>query len=326
MRRRNIDELGLSFLDVMCCGFGALILLLMIVKTAETIMVKDPVLEQFGFEEKRETIGQMSAGEGALRQQLEDANQEASRKLMHLATVGNELQAIEDRLLAKDDELASLESTTQRLVAAKQTLTDEMERLLGADFVRSSNVIGGITVDSEYIIFVIDTSGSMRTWAWGLLQRKIRETLDIYPAVKGIQVLNASGEYLFPEYADRWITDSDSRRRQMSSRLAAWRAQSESNPVKGIRRAISTFYANDRKISVYVFGDDFRGASIENVVDTVDQMNRKDTAGARRVRIHAVGFPVVVGTPSGDRFAALMRELTFRNGGTFVGLSTLDGS
>ena len=34
-RRRNIEEFSLSFLDVICCGFGAVILLLMITKTVE---------------------------------------------------------------------------------------------------------------------------------------------------------------------------------------------------------------------------------------------------------------------------------------------------
>ncbi|MEE4108168.1 MAG: VWA domain-containing protein, partial [Halieaceae bacterium] len=46
----------------------------------------------------------------------------------------------------------------------------------------------------------------------------------------------------------------------------------------------------------------------------------------RRVRIHAVGFPVqfIRAAPlqtTGIRFAALMRELTYRNDGTFVGLN-----
>ena len=51
---------------------------------------------------------------------------------------------------------------------------------------------------------------------------------------------------------------------------------------------------------------------------------RKDKE--RMVRIHAVGFPVQFARPAhlqttGIRFAALMRELTYRNGGTFVGLN-----
>ena len=32
IRRRRLEEVGLSFLDVVCCGFGAIILLLMMVK------------------------------------------------------------------------------------------------------------------------------------------------------------------------------------------------------------------------------------------------------------------------------------------------------
>ena len=31
---------------------------------------------------------------------------------------------------------------------------------------------------------------------------------------------------------------------------------------------------------------------------------------------------MVLGNPTGSRFAALMRELTYRNDGTFVGLPT----
>ncbi|MFT7286960.1 MAG: hypothetical protein ACI87W_001069, partial [Halieaceae bacterium] len=66
--------------------------------------------------------------------------------------------------------------------------------------------------------------------------------------------------------------------------------------------------------------------SIEEVVDTVDRINREASDGQRRVRIHAVGFPVqFIRTANlqatGIRFASLMRELTFRNGGTFVGLN-----
>jgi hypothetical protein len=93
--------------------------------------------------------------------------------------------------------------------------------------------------------------------------------------------------------------------------------------VEGIEAAIRTFWAPDKRVSVYVFGDDFQGRSIEDVVDTVDVLNRPDEKGAPRVRIHAVGFPTLFQADRQDslfRFAALMRELTYRNGGAFVGL------
>ncbi|MCB1733184.1 MAG: VWA domain-containing protein, partial [Halieaceae bacterium] len=59
---------------------------------------------------------------------------------------------------------------------------------------------------------------------------------------------------------------------------------------------------------------------------TVDRINRTDNQGNRLVRINAVGFPVqFIRAPhlqaTGIRFATLMRELTYRNGGTFVGLN-----
>ena len=50
-------------------------------------------------------------------------------------------------------------------------------------------------------------------------------------------------------------------------------------------------------------------------------INREDKSGQRRVRIHAIGFPVRPDAPqyTSVRFATLMRILCGRNGGTFVG-------
>jgi hypothetical protein len=200
-----------------------------------------------------------------------------------------------------------------------------MKRLLDGMEV-NNNLIGGIPVDSEYIIFVIDTSGSMFSYAWDRMLAEIESTLNIYPNVKGIQIMNDMGNYMFSRYRGQWIPDTDGRRRVLMQNLRNWNVFSNSSPVEGITAAIRTFYDPDKKISIYVFGDEFTGQSIAEVVDTVDRINREATDGQRRVRIHAVGFPVqfiraanLQGT--GIRFAALMRELTYRNGGTFVGLN-----
>ena len=49
------------------------------------------------------------------------------------------------------------------LQTARQQLTEEMRRLQRTTFQppKTDSVIGGVPVDSEYIIFIIDTSGSM---------------------------------------------------------------------------------------------------------------------------------------------------------------------
>jgi hypothetical protein len=96
--------------------------------------------------------------------------------------------------------------------------------------------------------------------------------------------------------------------------------------VEGIEAAIKRFYARDKNISLYVFGDDFSQGSIERVVTTVEGLNRANSSGKHRVRIHAIGFPVLFTTSgiggSVVRFAALMRKLAENNDGTFVGLNS----
>jgi len=323
-QRRGIEEFSVSFLDVICCGFGAIILLLMITKTlAPVLLEKSQVNLESQVAQREEALFEIRGQITELRRQLEDADDDLEAKLEQLA----ELQRQLSRILGEYDNLAEVQEdvSTQnlQLAAAKQSLTDEMQRLLGQDFKRSSGLVGGIAVDSEYIIFVIDTSGSMQSVAWPQVVRKVSETLSIYPQVKGIQVMNDMGDYMFSRYQGRWIEDTPSLRNSIIKTLQGWAPFSNSSPVEGITAAINTYYDPDKRISIYVFGDDYTGNSIEDVVEAVDRVNLADESGRRRVRIHAVGFPVYLDRPNARvyRFAALMRELAFRNDGTFVGLA-----
>ena len=173
------------------------------------------------------------------------------------------------------------------------------------------------------IIFIIDTSGSMQSVAWPRVLQKVSETLSIYPQVKGIQIMNDMGDYMFSRYAGAWIEDTPALRNSIITTLQTWAPFSNSSPVEGITMAINTYYDPEKRISLYVFGDDYTGNSIEEVVEAVEAVNVMDERGRRRVRIHAVGFPVYLDRPNARvyRFAALMRELAFRNDGTFVGLA-----
>ena len=67
------------------------------------------------------------------------------------------------------------------------------------------DVIGGIPADSEYIIFIVDTSGSMQRFAWEAARRQMTALLDAYPKVRGMQVMNDMGSYMFQGYRGRWI-------------------------------------------------------------------------------------------------------------------------
>jgi hypothetical protein len=162
----------------------------------------------------------------------------------------------------------------------------------------------------------------MFNYAWPMMLDSMREILSIYPHLKGFEVTNDVGTHMFPGYAGKWIMDSPSQRTMVIERLRTWNAFSASNPSQGIVSAIRTYWAADKKISLYVFGDEFTGPSIDSVVKAVDFVNRTDETGERRVRIHAVGFPVTPQAPqyTSIRFAALMRIICQKNGGTFVGM------
>ena len=203
-----------------------------------------------------------------------------------------------------------------------------MQSLAANSSAPENNAIGGIPVDSEYIIFVIDTSGSMfNNPSWGKMLGVIEDTLNVYPEVKGIQIMNDMGDYMFDSFRGQWIQDTPARRTQILSTLRNWNQFSNSSPVEGVTRAINTFYAPDKKISIYVLGDDFQpGGSIRDVLRTIDRINVEDADGNRLVRIHGIVFPTIFACParfqqSVYRYSMLMREMTQRNGGTFVGLN-----
>ena len=124
------------------------------------------------------------------------------------------------------------------------------------------------------------------------------------------------------------MADSPGTRQRIISQLDSWAPFSNSSPVEGINAAIQTFYRPDRKISIYTLGDDFSGRSIRAVVRAVDNLNQAHRGAGRLVRIHTIGFPVHFSpgrTPNeaAIKFAALMRELSYNNGGTFIGLTDL---
>ena len=326
-RRRAPEEFSLSFLDVICCGFGAVILLLMITKTVQPQIIEASTVNLEGvLADLQEQVFEIRGESVVLNRDLNAKHEQLSEYDERIAILQGQLAAVRSRYDSIQVETNSNDVITEQLAIARQELSAEMKRLLGSQYQSKNNLIGGIPVDSEYIIFIIDTSGSMFSYAWERMVNEVEATLSIYPEVKGIQVMNDMGQYMFSRYRGQWIPDTPGRRKVIMQNLRNWNVFSNSSPVEGITAAIRTFYDPGKKISLYVFGDEFTGQSIAEVVDTVDRINRADAEGNRLVRIHGVGFPVQFIRAAhlqttGIRFATLMRELAYRNGGTFVALN-----
>lgn len=326
-KRRNIEAFSLSFLDCICCGFGAIVLLLVLSKIydpnnlnvqAESIELSQSLKEQ---------LEEIQNESSFVDQNYREAKLNTVNLLQELEVLNKELNNVRGEYAISLTKPIELDDNEKDLEEAKQKLSDEIKKMQ-PDFRRASNeAIGGIPVDSEYIIFVIDTSGSMQSkWDWA--ERKLSEVLDVYPTVKGLQIMNDNGRFMFQQYGKTWLPDTPQLRQSIKNTMRQWAPFSDSDPSDGISYAIQSFWAPDKKISIYVFGDEFQGNSMQAVLNDIDRINIEDENGDRLVRIHAVGFPYSFGgsriPQSSQRFAGLMRLLCERNGGTFVALTNND--
>ena len=326
-QRRALPEASLSFLDVISCGFGAIVLLLVIARVGDPSALEEAENQLLGsVKDYQERLFEIRGESVVLDERLKSRKEQLSELTERVARLKAKLASVSKQ----SNQLSQSQSREkEQLQLVLQVLSEEMQRLLGPEFLQQNQLVGGIPADSDYIIFVIDTSGSMQVAAWEKVKKEMLNILDIYPEVKGIQVLNDMGQYMFVNYAKKWMADSPEMRKNIISKLANWAPFSNSSPVEGINAAIQTFYKPGRKISIYTLGDDYQGRSIRNVVKAVDKLNKAHRGANRLVRIHAIGFPVHFppgGTPSASaiKFAALMRELSYNNGGTFIGLNSLN--
>lgn len=329
-RRSENQDTNVSFLDIICCGFGAIVLLLLIVNRAPPAPLevsekpKDGLIRdmQLNLFELRGDIAKLERVLRSKQEQLSQYTQNVAILRAEKERKSNQLAQLQSRYENQSEEVLRLKTALQRLNA-------EMRRLYAQQNNTDNNIIAGVPVDSEYIVFIIDTSGSMQQYAWSKVNRQVQDVLAVHPRVKGIQVMNDKGNYMFQTYAKQWIPDTPNRRRTILGRLRNWSPFSESSPEGGIKRAIRDFYDDEKKISLYIFGDDFSGGSVSRLLADVRNTNRNRSSGETMVRIHAIGFPVQFNrssapNASGVKFALLMRELAQQNMGTFVALNSVN--
>jgi hypothetical protein len=323
-RRRSVEVFSLSFLDCICCGFGAIILLLVLTEIGRPAVLEQSRKNLDG--QARNLAEKLHAIQGeatALSRELEGSRVTLEQERQKLARLAGELSDLHGTYHSSMRDASVTNREEGELVAAYQKLSAQMRRLLAQRARRpTTEAIGGIPVDSEYIIFVDDTSDSMTENHWDANLAIMDEILDSYPHVLGLQIMNDQGVYMFEDSKGKWLTDSPEERAEIRKRIKHWAAFSQSNPVPGIEEAIRTYWTPDKRVSVFVLGDEFTGKSIQAALDGITALNKPGPDGRRVVRIHAIGFPEGPGmSPDTNiRFSALMRLVCSQNNGTFWGL------
>ena len=252
----------------------------------------------------------------ALEAQLSEQLAQLQRAKSSGASNSTEADALEQAvakaqrdLIQLTDQASGLEQVLEKNKRAAISVGDADER---------DDEVGGIPVDSDYVVFIIDTSGSMKSM-WRKVLQSVEEVLNNHPEVKGFQVLSDNGEYLFPASAGRWQSDTSAKRRLAINVLRSWNGSSNSSPVEGIEGALRVYGKRPGSLALYVFGDDYSGGSYDKTLANINALNT-NAKGQKVARIHAIGFRRAQRNLTQDsvKFATLMTEVARQNRGTFI--------
>lgn len=308
MKRDPLEPFSLSFLDVISCGFGAVVMLILIFKPEVEIT-------QSQMSESPSTLESLSRI-AALTELRDELNQALLAK--EAASTTNDIvsRSLETSLAA---EIQKLESTQAQVDSLKSELSTMSARVQGvkkssrdrARLGKPDEEIAGIPVDRRYVIFVVDTSGSMKQ-IWGDVSRAMDKILEIHPKVDGFQIVNDNGNYLVSGYEKKWMQDTQTMRKRVLGLFSTWGSSSNSNPYEGIHQALRDYRNYQKDLSIYVLGDDFTGANFDQVLEEITRLN------AGRARINGLSF--ISPRASTDRFGTLMRELSQKNDGAFLSM------
>lgn len=308
--KEKFEIFNLSFLDIISCGFGAVVLLVLISNSAENKSSED-------ITEVETLLAQVITLENSVKnlaREIDNKEKQNDEQLAESGSLGRASDTLTQKLGKKEKEEKALDGDLAGLSLVQETLNRVSISPSSTNTTRDVEV-GGIPVDSDYVIFVVDTSGSMLA-IWDRVANEILNTLTIHPQVKGFQILNDQGKSLISGYKGRWIPDTPQRRRAVMKVFGAWNDASNSSPVEGIESALRSYGKPNQAMSVYVFGDDYTGGNYDTTIARLTKLNRG--GGSKRLaKIHGVGF---LSEHTTNRFAILMRELTKRNGGTFIAL------
>jgi len=312
-KHRDLDIFSLSFLDIISCGFGAVVILVLISSNSTL-----PLPASKG--EVTLLLHQVLSKEKVvkdLQKNLENEINDVASKELQLQNV----QDVSKSLILQQNSAAELSENLQEDLTGLKLVQNSLLKLKSESNSLRSEVkriaeVGGIPVDSDYVVFIVDTSGSMKE-IWNRVTKELENVIRIHPKIKGFQILNDNGAHILSGYKGRWIPDTPKRRESVISLFKNWNSASNSSPVEGLEVALRSYANPNTKLSVYIFGDEYSGSSYDPVINAVVNLNKNRVSGRPLARIHAVGF---ISNFSTGRFATLMREVTRRNNGTFIAL------
>ena len=230
-KKRSVNPFGLSFLDVMSCGFGAVLLVFMLIKhnASELAIANSSDADDFfqiqSEEELAANIGQLKGYRAKLAQEISNTDKEIVNTLKTIAAVESKKQN------SNDGELDSLKKKLKDMQAA---LVREKEKGQQTTTIKGDGkrqYLTGLHVEGKRILILFDHSASMiddelvniirgkylpaserrkaGKWQWGV--SILRWLLAHLPADSYYQVYSFSDKVtsLAPENVTGWVATKD---------------------------------------------------------------------------------------------------------------------
>ena len=134
-KRREFEVFTLSFLDCICCGFGAIILLLVLTDVGQPIVIERSEKDLKGqIDALQRQLFDLRGETDILNRDLKGRIEQLSLEKSKLAKLQGDLSTVKGQYQTSQKESEVENAEEGQLVAAYQKLTDEMERLLKAGY------------------------------------------------------------------------------------------------------------------------------------------------------------------------------------------------
>ena len=303
MRKRKREIFSLSFLDIMACSFGSVLLIILVSKFNESTNPDLTLLNEYRTENYKKEDAEIA---NALNREITSLQIDNNDLSLTLSSLNSQLQ--------KNDSIKSQITAEQNAKTQQASISNLKEEV--------SNV-GGLKVNSSYVVIIIDVSGSMITCGpWRSVVMQIEEILNVFPDLEGFIVLSDTGKKLISG-PTTWLKFNTTNKNKLKKLISSPPSTtSVSNPLVGLNIAITRYLRND-KVSFFILGDDI--ASYKSVEQEFSELEANLDDKKDLVSINGITFLTHLNCDEpvnfkeqNYRFSNLMRNLTFRYDGSLI--------
>ena len=283
----------------MSCGFGAIVLILLIsqFQTNEVIIEDNniPSIESLENDIKKSNV---------INYDLISTKEKLEKKLTNIS----------NDLINKKQKLTNISSIATSKIEKNSELSELIKPIEEKNIKLPAKEAGGLNVDAEYVVFIIDNSGSMVEWGpWSSVIKEISNIIDAFPDLKGFQILNDQGAKMVSG-SSKWIIDSAANRKLIKTSIKKFTGISRSNPIPGLKIALNRYANGIDKVGIFIVGDDITlqtGERTETIYKDIQKLNR--IGNKIKARINGLVFLTSRNSTMQYRAASINQNVMFLN-------------